>query len=104
MSAETSLIAMLAVVVFAEAALADPGTTWENKLPVSNRFQTIFDGDAVFDKETGRVWEQSPDTALRTWTNAFRRCYTLDVGNRKGWRLPTIEELASLFGDEIGGP
>src|SRR5437899_1639815 len=56
---------MLAVVVFAGVAHADPGTTWEKKISKS-RFLVLtdFDGAAVFDKETGRVWEQSPSTSL----------------------------------------
>jgi len=63
------------------------------------RFQVLdqFGGAAVLDKETGRVWERSPSTTTRNWNNALRHCYTLEVGGRLGWRLPTIEELASLL-------
>jgi len=91
------LIAISAFVVFAAVAVADPGTTWD-KVITNNRFLVLndFNGAAVFDRETGRVWEQSPDTTARTWFNALVHCYQLEVGGRKGWRLPTIEELASL--------
>jgi hypothetical protein len=92
------LIAIIAFVVFAAAALADPGTTWDKQITGVGRFKVLsqFGGAAVLDKETGRVWEQSPDTTTRDWFDGLRHCYTLEVGGRKGWRLPTIEELMSL--------
>src|SRR5262249_48036459 len=74
------------------------GTTWENQINSPQRFQVLsqFGSEAVFDKETGRVWEQSPSTSPVSWFDALIHCYALEVGRRKGWRLPTIEELASL--------
>jgi len=62
-------------------------------------------GAAVLDRETGLVWEQSPDvsaTGLRSWELAHVVCTQKIVGNRLGWRLPTIQELASLV-DVAGG-
>jgi hypothetical protein len=91
-------IAVVAFVAVATAALADPGTTWDKKINGQGRFKVLsqFGGAAVLDNETGRVWEQSPDTGTFTWFNALGHCYQLEVGGRKGWRLPTVEELASL--------
>src|SRR5262245_33784641 len=62
------------------------------------RFQVLdgFGGDAVFDKETGRVWQKSPVNLRGNWSDALLSCYRLGTGDRRGWRLPTIEELASL--------
>ena len=51
---------------------------------------------AVLDRETGLVWEKKPSTAPQSWAGAKWYCYDHSVGNRKGWRLPTAEELASL--------
>lgn len=92
------LSAMVAVVLFAPLAVADPGTQWDKKIDNEKRFKVLshFNGEAVLDKETGRVWEQSPDTGQRGWIGALGHCYDRIVGGRKGWRLPTIEELMSL--------
>jgi Protein of unknown function (DUF1566) len=101
----SSLVALVVFVVIAPLAIADPGTTWDNQIPGPGRFQVLtqFGGAAVLDRETGRVWERSPSTSAATWFGALALCYTLEVpltpsqmGSRKGWRLPTIEELASL--------
>jgi len=62
----------------------------------ANRFQLVLGGAGVLDKETGLVWEQSPSMATFSWYGALNHCYPLGVGGRKGWRLPKIEELASL--------
>ena len=105
-----SLIAIIAFFGFAALAPADPGTTWDEKINSHHRFKVLreFGGEAVLDKETGRVWEQSPSTELFPWTvlstplpgatapDALSHCYQLEVGGRKGWRVPSIEELASL--------
>jgi hypothetical protein len=70
--------------------------TWSQKLPAEKRFVLVLDGEAVLDRETGLVWEKTPDTTKRNWDQAVVYCYNKEVGGRKGWRLPTIEELASL--------
>lgn len=74
--------------------------TWSQKLDASERFELVLDDEAVLDKETGLVWEQAPDTTIRTWLSACSHCYMREVANRKGWRLPTIEELASLVDND----
>ncbi len=52
--------------------------------------------NGILDKETCLVWEQSPDATTRTWGAALLHCFASEVGGIGGWRLPTIEELASL--------
>ena len=61
-----SLIAIITFVGFAALALADPGTTWDQQINGHGRFKVLkeFGGAAVLDKETGRVWEQSPSTGF----------------------------------------
>lgn len=77
---------------------------WSQKLPASKRFQLVLGETAVLDKETGLVWEKSPDTTTRTWTEAITYAYGKTVGGRKGWRLPTVEELASLVDPTQSNP
>ena len=50
------------------------------------------------------MWEKSPDTTLRTWDTAVSDCYDKVVGGRKGWRLPTVAELASLVDTTQSNP
>ena len=53
--------------------------------------------DIVLDRETGLVWARNANImSPRSWEDAVIDCRNLNIGNRKGWRLPTVEELASL--------
>ncbi len=70
--------------------------TWSQILPGPARFELVMGGEAVLDKETGLVWEKSPDTSKTDWSLAVGLCIGKIVGGRKGWRLPFIEELESL--------
>jgi hypothetical protein len=70
--------------------------TWSQTIAGSERFDLVLGGAGVLDKETGLVWEQSPSNTYYTWYDALAHCYELEVGGRKGWHLPTIEQLASL--------
>jgi hypothetical protein len=56
-----------------------------------------FDNRAVLDRETGLVWEQSPQLTNQAWLGAVALRLEKQVGSRKGWRLPAISELASLI-------
>jgi hypothetical protein len=72
--------------------------SWDKKLPSATRFTILpeFNNEAVRDNETGLVWERSPATTLFTWLDATRSCSNKNVAGRKGWRLPSMPELASL--------
>jgi hypothetical protein len=77
--------------------------TWDKTIPVAQRFVDALDKnssgayEAVLDKETGLVWAKSPYTVSLMWDQADLYCATLNLGGRKGWRLPTIAELSSLI-------
>lgn len=69
-------------------AIYDPGTPG------------VATDDVVLDKETGLVWQRYPSglvTFPNGWYQALFDAYGLILGGRKGWRLPTIEELYTLM-------
>ena len=77
---------------------------WSQILKASKRFVLVMKNEAVLDKETGLVWEKSPDTTTRVWANAISYAYSKNVGGRGGWRLPTVEELRSLIDPTQSNP
>jgi Protein of unknown function (DUF1566) len=75
-------------------------------LPAAQRFVILqnFNSEAILDKETGLVWERSPQTTSARWIVARRTCIEKNVGGHKGWRLPSLEELTSLVDPSIAPP
>jgi len=73
--------------------------TWDQVIPnAADRFKLVMGGAAVLDKETGVVWEQSPSSTILVGSEVAKGiCAAKRVGNRMGWRLPTVQELASLL-------
>lgn len=63
----------------------------------SSRFTLVLDGAAVRDNQTGLIWEQEPDREHDVWSRSNERCATKEVGGKKGWRGPSVEELKSLI-------
>jgi hypothetical protein len=78
---------------------------WDAKNPSTSRFTVLtdFGGAAVRDNNTGLVWEQSPAT-MATWTDARLQCINKPVGGTRGWRLPSVAELASLIDPTLPAP
>jgi hypothetical protein len=66
-------------------AIYDPGTPG------------VTSDDVVLDKETGLVWEREPTSSDFGWEESIYSAFNTDIVGRKGWRLPTIEELLTLF-------
>ena len=80
----------------AGAYLATPA--WSQTLAPNVRFVILsnFDSNAVLDRETGLVWARKTVADVSHVGSAAQMCRTLGIGNRLGWRLPTIAELQSL--------
>jgi len=61
--------------------------------------------DLVLDKDTGLIWAR--DAGLLTGPqlpeDAVIACRNVDLGNRKGWRIPSVEELSSLIDLSVAG-
>jgi hypothetical protein len=94
-------VGMLAAIV--PDAEAGSGKTkssagWSQRLDPSKRFTVLeaFGGEAVLDNETALVWQQAPSANTFTWVLAQIHCNGLETGGRRGWRLPALQELASL--------
>jgi Protein of unknown function (DUF1566) len=95
---------LLAVLVGIPTAVRGKPPSWDKVIsPGQSRFKVLpqFGGEAVLDKETGLVWERSPSPDPVPWAGIFggavARCYSRSVGGRRGWRLPTVEEISSLI-------
>ena len=76
---------------------------WDQKLDASTRFIVLTDwnSEAVLDRETGLLWQKSPETYATSWSSARGDCLSKTVGGRKGWRLPAIAELTSLIDPSV---
>ena len=84
---------------------------WDKKLDSTNseangcnsdRFTCLWPDEngeptAVRDNETGLVWERAPHTDRSFWADAIRHCANLEVGGRRGWHLPLLEQMESII-------
>ena len=78
--------------------------SWDQQLPVSTRFIVLTNwgtppNAAVLDRETGLVWQQSPGGQHVQHDDqhfSIFDCQSTAFNGRYGWRLPTVEELATL--------
>ncbi len=61
----------------------------------SPRFRCVLNDEAVLDRETGLVWQRTPDALTSNWYQA--PCNLTPIGGKFGWRLPSLEELFSLL-------
>ena len=73
------------------------GNEFANKAQLSE--ETAENGDVVIkDSSTGLMWQGSPDTDTNLdWKELFSHCEDLDYAGFTDWRVPDINELASLL-------
>jgi len=102
-------VAMFYPVIATAAGNVEIPPAWSQKLDASKRFVLVLDGEAVLDKETGLVWEREPSQSKYYWPadgpsiTANGVCSSINVGGRRGWHLPTLEQISSLFDPSVSG-
>lgn len=57
---------------------------------------TVHEDGTVLDNNTGLTWQRTPEYDRLQYADAIAYCTTLDLGGRRDWRVPTIQELYSL--------
>ena len=78
--------------------------SWDQALPAAERFKLVLGRDGVLDKETGLVWESTFGSGFSiSWRGVFDSCRKSERGDRMGWRLPTVEELLTLYDPTVRG-
>jgi hypothetical protein len=59
--------------------------------------ESTVDSDVIVtDSLTKLIWQKTPVTTKQTWQQAIDYCNALTYAGQTGWRLPDINELASL--------
>jgi hypothetical protein len=84
-------------------SFGDVSTSWSRALPAADRFVVLadFNNEAVLDRNTGLVWQRTPDPAGGWLPSASYHCLDANTGGQKGWRLPNITELTSLVDPSV---
>ena len=117
-------IVVIAALMILSARAADAQTVaagpyyatplWDQTIPClttanCSRFVVLsnFNLEAVLDRDTGLVWQRAasvrPGVEIEgNWSSALEYCRDSSTGNRRGWRLPKVEELVSLLDASTG--
>ena len=109
------ILLFLSVNVLGGESVVPPPPDKNKTLPVndgepdgcySTRFKCVMGGEAVLDNQTGLIWARNDDIAKKPlpWKDAMDFCQKLEIGNRKGWRLPTKEEFISIMDTSRSNP
>jgi hypothetical protein len=69
------------------------------RFAIHNQGTTSPADDVVLDRETRLVWTRDANImkSPSNWLDANTQARELTVANRRGWRVPTIEELSTLI-------
>lgn len=86
---------------FGDAPAWPMPTAVRNGLPESRNYQD--QADVIADLVTGLSWQKKDGGRKNTWDDALAYCATLDLGSKTDWRLPTLQEFASLVGPTSSG-
>ena len=72
----------------------------------SSRFKCVMGGKAVLDKQTGLTWARNANILEKSvpYEEAVELCQDVEIGGKKGWRLPTRDELIILLDTSKSSP
>ena len=72
----------------------------------SSRFNCVMEGKAVIDKQTGLIWARNANISKKavSYEEATKLCQNIEIGGKKGWRLPTRDELIVLLDTSQSNP
>lgn len=70
--------------------------------PVEGRYEV--NGPVVLDHCTGLVWQRTPPSGTRTWSQALAFARDLALGGFEDWRAPNVNELLTLVDYGRTGP
>jgi len=66
-------------------------------LAAENRFSIHADNAILTDNETGLMWPVQDNGSDISWAAGKEYCKEFSLGGFKDWRMPTQEELATLY-------
>ena len=99
----TTFIAVPAIAFFKDDVQQKFGTGIGNEVCRVGRF-IAFDSDVVVDQKTGLMWASEDNGKNISWRAAKRYCENYEGGGYEDWRVPTLDELSSLYGTGPGYP
>ena len=75
------------------------------KMPLGNLTSSSVGGDSIVeDSVTGFMWQGTYPSQRKTWSEASQYCVSLAYAGYRDWRLPNINELASIVSYEQSNP
>jgi hypothetical protein len=93
---------IMAALLFIGGAVSFIGHNTKDHELLDDRFITYNNG-TVLDTSTGLMWAASDNGSAAAWKEAKEYCENHNAGGYTDWRMPTVEELKSLYdGNEPG--
>ncbi len=85
----TTVLLLLICICFAEVP---------SSLATESRFTKLEDG-TIKDARNGLIWAPQDNGTSVIWSQAISYCENFSLGGHNDWRIPTSEELATLYGN-----
>jgi hypothetical protein len=89
-------IAALFIILAVTIAFIKSSKETDNSISEEKRFISNPDG-TVLDTRTGLMWAAHDNGGAATWKEAKKYCENYAGGGYKDWRMPTVEELRTLY-------